>query len=263
MNRLLSCLTPDDLAALKPRMREVELEKGDVLIEQETKVEEVHFPLTAQLCNLTVFPDGRSAETAVVGSEGMSGLAAFLADASCAWQVVVQVPGSALALPASVLRNRCHESADLTWQLIRLAHDYQSQSAQMAACNTVHRSTARLAHLLLVFADRTQGMHLDITQQDLAALMGMQRTTINQAASELKAMGAIAYLRGTIRITDRALLERASCECYEMQRRRAGAGPRSRLTSGAPVTIADHAASAPGNALLCRGPDRTCARPDR
>lgn len=219
-NRLLAGMTADDLAALLPHMRELELHKGEVLIEQGARVVEVHFPLTAQLCNLTVFPDGRSAETAVVGFEGMSGLAAFLADAACSWQVQVQVSGSAMVLPASVLRSRADESLALTRLLIRLSYDYQSQSAQMAACNTVHRSTARLAHLLLIFADRTQDAPLDITQQDLAGLMGMQRTTINQAAHELKAMGAIAYLRGTIRITDRAKLERASCECYEMQRRR-------------------------------------------
>ncbi|MEJ6791085.1 Crp/Fnr family transcriptional regulator [Brevundimonas sp. BR2-1] len=222
-NKFLSAIAPEDLAAMLPRMREVELRKGQVLIEQESAVEEVHFPLSAQLCNLTIFTDGRSVETAVVGSEGMSGLAPFLADAPCAWQVVVQIPGSALALPAAVLRSQARESADLRALLVRLVHDYQAQSAQTAACNTVHRSTAKLARWLLMFDDRSQGTRLEITQQDLAALMGMQRTTINQAAGELKAAGAIDYLRGAIRITDRTLLERTSCECYEMQRNRSRA----------------------------------------
>lgn len=222
-NKFLSAIAPEDLAAMRPRMREVELRKGQVLIEQESAVEEVHFPLSAQLCNLTIFADGRSVETAVVGSEGMSGLAPFLAEAPCAWQVVVQISGSAVALPAAVLRSQARESARLRELLVRLVHDYQAQSAQTAACNTVHRSTAKLARWLLMFDDRSQGTKLEITQQDLAALMGMQRTTINQAASELKALGAIAYLRGTIRITDRSLLERSSCECYEMQRKRSRA----------------------------------------
>lgn len=222
-NKFLSAIAPEDLAAILPRMREVGLRKGQVLIEQESAVEEVHFPLSAQLCNLTVFTDGRSVETAVVGSEGMSGLAPFMADAPCAWQVVVQIPGSALVLPAAVLRGRARDSADLRAVLMRLVHDYQAQSAQTAACNTVHRSTAKLARWLLMFDDRSQGTKLEITQQDLAALMGMQRTTINQAAGELKAAGAINYLRGAIRITDRTLLERTSCECYEMQRNRSRA----------------------------------------
>lgn len=222
-NRFLSAIQPADLAALLPRMREVELRKGQVLIEQESAVEEVHFPLSAQLCNLTIFTDGKSVETAVVGSEGMSGLAPFMADAPCAWQVVVQIPGSALALPASALRAQAKESADLRHLLTRLVHDYQAQSAQTAACNTVHRSTAKLARWLLMFDDRSQGTKLEITQQDLAALMGMQRTTINSAAGELKALGAIAYLRASIRILDRQILEHASCECYETQRRRSRA----------------------------------------
>ncbi|GAA0869746.1 Crp/Fnr family transcriptional regulator [Brevundimonas basaltis] len=222
-NKFLSAIAQEDLAAMLPRMREVELRKGQVLIEQEAAVEEVHFPLSAQLCNLTIFTDGRSVETAVVGSEGVSGLAPFLADAPCAWQVVVQIAGSALALPSSVLRSQARESADLRGLLVRLVHDYQAQSAQTAACNTVHRSTAKLARWLLMFDDRSQGKKLEITQQDLAALMGMQRTTINQAAGELKTLGAIAYQRGYIRITNRDLLERSSCECYEMQRRRSRA----------------------------------------
>lgn len=222
-NRFLSAIGPDDLAALLPRMREVNLSKGQVLIRQEAEVEEIHFPLSAQLCNLTIFSDGKSVETAVVGSEGMSGLAPFMADAPCAWQVVVQIPGSALTLPASVLRAQARESAHLRHLLTRLVHDYQAQSAQTAACNTVHRSTAKLARWLLMFDDRSQGTRLEITQQDLAALMGMQRTTINSAAGELKALGAIAYLRASIRILDRRILEQASCECYETQRRRSRA----------------------------------------
>lgn len=222
-NKFLSAIRPDDLAALLPRMREVELRKGQVLIEQDAEVEEIHFPLTAQLCNLTIFKDGKSVETAVVGSEGMSGLAPFMADAPCAWQVVVQIAGSALSLPASVLRARAIESPDLREILMRLVHDYQSQSAQTAACNTVHRSTAKLARWLLMFDDRSQGTKLEITQQDLAALMGMQRTTINQAAGELKAAGAIAYARAKVRILSRGALEHAACECYEMQRQRSRA----------------------------------------
>jgi CRP-like cAMP-binding protein len=222
-NKFLSAIEPEDLAVMLPRMREVELRKGQVLIKQESAVEEVHFPLTAQLCNLTVFGDGYSVETAVVGREGLSGLAAFLADAPCAWQVVVQIPGTALVLPASVLRSRALVSANLRNLLLRLVHDHQAQSAQTAACNSIHRSTPRLARWLLMFADRQEGMSLAITQQDLAAVLGMQRTTINQAANELKASGAINYLRGKIRITDRVLLEAASCECYQIQRRRSRA----------------------------------------
>jgi len=222
-NRFLSAMRPDDLAVLLPHMREIELRKGQVLIAQEAAVEEVHFPLSAQLCNLTIFADGKSVETAVVGSEGMSGLAPFMADAPCAWQVVAQIPGSALVLQASVLRAQAKVSANLRQLLMRLVHDYQAQSAQTAACNTVHRSTAKLARWLLMFDDRNPNFELEITQQDLAALMGMQRTTINAAASELKSLGAIAYRRATIRILDRAILETASCECYEVQRRRSRA----------------------------------------
>lgn len=222
-NRFLSAMEPEDFSALLPLMREVWLRKGQVLIDQEAEVEDIYFPLSAQLGNLIVFPDGHRVETSVVGSEGMSGLAAFMAEAPCAWQVVVQVPGTALVLRAAALRNRAAESAPLRALLMRLVHDYQAQSAQTTACNMAHRSTAKVARWLLMFHDRSDGATLEITQSELASLLGMQRTTINHAAGELKARGAIKYLRTAIRIADRALLEEASCPCYGMQRKRSRA----------------------------------------
>src|SRR5438128_370764 len=103
-NRVLAALAPSTRAALAPWMTPIDVKAGEVLIEQGAPITEVHFPLAGALSNLVLFADGRAAETACIGCEGVSGLAAFLANAPCTWQVSVQLPGQIIRVPATALR---------------------------------------------------------------------------------------------------------------------------------------------------------------
>jgi len=219
-NQVLASLNAVDRAALEPHLQAVSLEKGAVLTEQDQPVEQVYFPETADLANVMTFPDGRAVETSTVGSEGVSGLAAFLAQAPCAWRIVVQIEGTAWRLAADVFRRQVEASPALLTRTLQLTHDYQSQAAQTAACNALHEVTPRLARWLLLVQDRTDQVDIALTQEDLATLLGVQRTTINAAAAELRTAAAIAYRRGRVRILDRSVLRRVTCECYAAQRRR-------------------------------------------
>ena len=219
-NQVLASLNALDRAALEPHLHAVSLEKGAVLTEQDQPVEQVYFPETADLANVMTFPDGRAVETSTVGSEGVSGLAAFLAQAPCAWRIVVQIEGTAWRLAADVFRRQVEASPALLTRTLQLTHDYQSQAAQTAACNALHEVTPRLARWLLLVQDRTDQVDIALTQEDLATLLGVQRTTINAAAAELRTAAAIAYRRGRVRILDRSVLRRVTCECYAAQRRR-------------------------------------------
>ncbi|QTC90261.1 Crp/Fnr family transcriptional regulator [Brevundimonas goettingensis] len=222
-NQVLSNLGEDDLAALLPHLVAVTLRKGDVLTEQDGPVDEVYFPGTADLANVMMFADGRAVETSTVGSEGVSGLAAFLAGAPCSWRVVVQIEGTAWKLAADVLRRQIQASPALLARALELTHDYQSQAAQTAACNAIHEVAPRLARWLLLVQDRTDQSEILLTQGDIATLLGVQRTTINAAASELRSAGAIDYRRGRVHILDRTALRGVACSCYEAQRRRSQA----------------------------------------
>jgi len=219
-NHFLDTLEPDDATALGPHLRRMEVEAGRVLIVQDAPVDEVHFPADAQLANLERFPDGRAVQTAVVGREGLSGLAPFMAGLPCAWEVSVRSPGTLYVMPARVLTERFQVSPPLLRKLLTLSYVYQMQAAQHAACNAVHGGLARVARWLLVAADLTPGERLNLTQEELAGLLGVQRTTINEAANQLKAAGAIRYARGVVRILDRGALERLACDCYAMERAR-------------------------------------------
>lgn len=219
-NRFLDALEPADEAALRPHLRRVEVETGRTLIAQDGPIPELHFPVDAQLVNLVRFSDGAAIETSVVGCEGLSGLAPFMAGQPCGWEVAVRLAGTVHVVPAEVLRARQHASAAMRDGLLRLAHIYQMQAVQHAACNATHAVTPRVARWLLIAHDLTPGEKLQMTQEELAGLLGAQRTTINEAAGQLKAAGAIRYARGVIRILDREALERLACECYAMERAR-------------------------------------------
>ena len=227
-NHFLDTLEPDDAAALGPHLRRMRVEAGQVLIEQDGPIPEVHFPADAQLANLERFSDGWGIQTAVVGREGLSGLAPFMAGLPCGWEVAVRTPGTIWALSSKRLFDRFMVSAPLLQKLLRLSYVYQMQAAQHAACNAVHAALPRVARWLLTASDMTPGEPIPLTQEELAGLLGAQRTTINEAANQLRDRGAIRYSRGVVRILDRPLLERLACECYALERRRieaAGAMP--------------------------------------
>lgn len=222
-NQVLLSLNRADREALEPFLMPVSLQKGQVLTEQDDQVAAVYFPETADLANVMVFEDGRAVETSTVGSEGVSGLAAFMAQAPCAWRIVVQFGGSGWQLAADVFRRQVESSPELMTRALQLTHDYQSQAAQSAACNAIHEVTPRLARWLLQVHDRTSQNAITLTQGDIATLLGVQRTTVNAAAAELRAAGAISYRRGKIGINDRSVLRAMACSCYEAQRRRSEA----------------------------------------
>jgi len=219
-NHLLALMAPDDLAVLRPHLERMTVEKGQLLTSQALPVTDVYFPETAYLANVMRFSDGRTVETSTVGCEGVSGLAAFLADAPCTWDVVCQIPGDVLRLNADIFQHRIETSTDLLRRALRLTHDYQSQAAQSAACNAIHEVAPRLARWLLLIQDRSGRDNIVLTQTDMATILGVQRTTINAAASALRASGAIAYRRGVVSVRDRRVLEAMACECYEVQRAR-------------------------------------------
>ena len=220
MNRFLQRLDPPDFEALQPLMRRVSIAAGQIVIEQGGEVVDIHFPIDAQFTNQTRFSDGSGIETAVVGCEGVTGLAPFMAAMPCAWEVMARTSGEAWVANASRVRQLSVERPTLMMALLTLTDFYQAQAAQTAACNAVHQTLPRVARWLLVAHDFATGDRVFFTQEELARLLGAQRTTINEAAHQLKVRKLITYARGVVRILDRAGLEEVACECHAYLRHR-------------------------------------------
>lgn len=219
-NRLLTALSPSSRAAVAQWLTPVDTVAGEVLIEQGAAVTEVHFPLSGTISNLVLFADGRAAETACIGCEGVSGLAAFLAEAPCAWQVSVQIPGQIVKVPATALRSLCEADPALRTRLILLSHDYQAQAAQTAACNILHSATQRLARWLLLALDRTGDDAVPVTQSDLGVALGVRRSTVSDVLHDIRGSGAIRLGRRRVHVLERGRLEHIVCECYRRDRDR-------------------------------------------
>ncbi len=219
-NRFIATLSTDEAAALRPLLRRVEVTFDQIVVDQGAPITEVHFPIDAQFANLIRFPDGSAVETAVVGHEGLTGLAPFMANRPSSWEIVCRATGTAWVASASALRALALERPRLMNRLLILTDLYQAQAALNGACNALHPIPDRIARWLLTAWDLSPHESLAFRQEELARLIGTRRSTISEAASELKRRKLIAYGRGAIRITDRAGLEAAACDCYRMLRPR-------------------------------------------
>jgi CRP-like cAMP-binding protein len=221
-NRLWAAMAAADQDALRPHMILRHLPQGDVLTETGQPAKTVYLPVTADLANVIQLRDGRRGYATNVGREGVSGLAAFLADEACGWDIQVQIGGSAWALDAKVLRARVEVSGGLLNRLLSLTHANQIEAAQNAVCNVVHQITPRVARWLLTLQDRTGGARFQITQDDVALLLSARRTTVNASWQHLRQAGAIQHVRGVVTVIDRTRLEAEACECYRALERRIG-----------------------------------------
>lgn len=215
-NRFLDALEPDEAARLRPLLKPSTVAAGQTVSRQEEPIREVYFPLSCQFANIVRMRDGASIETAVVGAEGVTGLAPFMAERPCAWDIVCRASGDALAAPASALLVLAMERPALMRRLLALTDLYQAQAAQSAACNALHDVPSRIARWILTAHDLSPGRDLEFRQEELAQLIGARRTTVSEAASQLKARKLIAYGRGVIRVADADGLSAAACDCYRM-----------------------------------------------
>jgi CRP-like cAMP-binding protein len=215
-NHLLRSLSPEDASALRRSMREVVLPTGQVICHRGDRVEAIYFPSTAVLSMVAVVGDERTVEIATVGYEGAAGLLSALAEEPISSDIVSQIGGAAISVPASVVRRRAFESPTFMQLALRSAHANCAQCEQAVACIAVHGVKARLARWLLVTDDRIGNDVVPLTQAHLALMLAVQRTTISAAAAELKAAGLVRYIRGQIQIVDRDGLKQQACACYHV-----------------------------------------------
>lgn len=222
-NHFLDSLDRADIDALRPHLRDLALERNMLLDEAGQTIIDVYLPTDSILSIVTVMRDGAQVESRTIGRESGYGLLHALGSPISYERMVVQVGGRAWALPLERLRERAASSSPLVRCIVHHAQATLIQSAQSTACNSLHPAEQRLARWLLLTRDRLASDVLPLTQEHLAIMLGVQRTTVTAIASEMQSRGLISYARGKIRIEDHAALERTSCECYEAIQRGAEA----------------------------------------
>ncbi|HEX5775178.1 MAG TPA: Crp/Fnr family transcriptional regulator [Caulobacteraceae bacterium] len=218
-NHFLDSLPTADLNALRPSLERISVERDRVLAEIGRPVAFVYLPRTCIVSVVAVMEDGRTVESRTIGHEGGVGLLHALGSRHAYERVTVDVPGESYRLPIDVLAAQAQKSNLLVRRIVSHAQATILQSAQLTACNTLHSVETRLCRWLLMTQDRLGGPEVvPLTQEHLAIMLGVQRTTVTAIAGELQAKGLIRYARGAIHILDRERIERCACECYEMMR---------------------------------------------
>ena len=219
INSLLASLPHSQFSLLSPYMVVERLDQGVVLVETGDETENVYFPHLGMLSLLTVLRDGRAIETATVGREGVVGAMAGLGLHTSHVRVVVQIKAEVTRIPASRFRKATAESTALRNLCVGYNEILLSQARINVACNAVHVIEARFCRWLLQTADTAGSNTINLTQQFLAEMLGVRRTSVTEVARRVQDTGAISYSRGEIKIIDRNLLERISCECYQTLRK--------------------------------------------
>lgn len=215
-NHLLAALTGDERQRLLPRLEAVEMRLGQALYEPGGTPDFVYFPGTAIVSLMYDTENGSSAEIAMVGNEGVVGIALFMGGGSTLGRAVVLSAGLGFRLPAPELAKEFARSGPIMHRLLRYTQALIIQMSQTAACNRHHTLDRQLCRWLLTSLDRLHGNQLVMTHELIAHMLGVRREGVTEAAIKLQAAGLIRYARGHISVLDRQGLEQRSCECYEV-----------------------------------------------
>jgi CRP-like cAMP-binding protein len=215
-NRLLAALPATELERWQPHLELVELTLGQVLSEPGAEPGYAYFPLNAIVSLLYVMKDGESAEIALVGNDGMLGVTLFMGGNSTTIRAVVQSAGMGYRLPAHELIAAVARGGETLRLLLLYTQSLLTQMTQTAACNRHHTLKQQFSRWLLLSFDRLCGNEMVMTQKLIAKMLGVASADVTASALALSTTGAIAYRDGHIRLLDRALLEKMSCECYQV-----------------------------------------------
>lgn len=213
-NHLLAALPTDDFARLLPHLELVMMQFGATVFEAGVPMQYVYFPTSSIVSLLYDTRDGASAETAVIGNEGLVGITLFMGGGTTLNRTVVKSAGYGFRLKAHLLKQEFDRGGALQQLLLRYTQALLTQMSQTAVCNRHHSVAQQLCRWLLLSLDRLPSNELRMTQELIANMLGVRRESVAEAAGKLQEEGLIQYSRGHIVVTDRAGLEQRVCECY-------------------------------------------------
>lgn len=215
-NRLLALLPPAEFEAIKPHLQYAEFEPTTMLARAGEAIATCFFPNTGMISLLCITEQGRSVEAGFTGFEGMIGLAVILGDKEMPYDALVQAPTTGFAVDAKVVLDLFNRRGVFHDSVLRFVYVVLKQMAQTCVCNHFHTIEARLCRWLSVMCERSGNRHIRVTQEFLAHMLGVQRTSIGLIATALQRSGSIRYSRGRVEIIDLDALRSRACDCYRL-----------------------------------------------
>lgn len=213
-NHLLSALPAADYEKLLPQLEFVAMPFGMTICEADTQMAYVYFPTSSIVSLLYETRDGASAETAVIGNEGLVGVTSFMGGGASLNRTVVKSAGYGFRMKATSLKEEFSYGGAMQQLLLRYTQALLTQMSQTAVCNRHHSVVQQLCRWLLLSLDRLPSNELSMTQGLIANMLGVRRESVAEAAGKLQEEGLIHYSRGHITVINRPGLEARVCECY-------------------------------------------------
>ena len=218
-NKLLARLPAEDYNRLVPSLEAVRLSSKSVLQGPEVPLRRVYFP-GGGVCSIAcMMADGETVDVAVIGNDGFIGVNAFFKGKAEFHEAVVRIPNNAVAMPVTAFWREMERGGPFADAMTRYAQVFVATLAQSVACNALHPIEQRCSRWLLDVYDRVGQPEFPLTQELLAAMLGVRRASVTICAGTLNQRGIIEYGHNRMVIRDRARLETMSCECYAATRR--------------------------------------------
>src|SRR3954467_11818794 len=214
-NMILSSLSASDAAALRPHLKATHLQQKIVLYEAGDTIDSVYFPTSAVVSLVVALATGEMTEAAMVGKDGAVGIASALDGKVSLSRAIVQLGGDAMVCEPTAFRSAALQSEKLISKIMRHEQTLFAQAQQSTACMANHEVEARLCRWLLRARDLSGSDHLPFTQEFLAEMLGVRRTSVTSVAHTLQEAGTIKYTRGRIEVLNVEALRDSACACYE------------------------------------------------
>jgi CRP-like cAMP-binding protein len=219
LNYLLAALPSDERERIAPHLSRVSMQLGQVVYESGDHLSHIYLPTTAIISMLYVMENGASAEIAVVGRDGLLGVALFMGGETMPNRAIVQSAGQAFRLSAEIVKQEFARGGAIQRLFLRYTQALITQMAQTAVCNRHHSIAQQFCRWLLLSLDRLESNDVRMTQELIANMLGVRRAGVTETAKKLQDDGAIRYSRGLIEVVDRRALEAQVCECYKVVKR--------------------------------------------
>ena len=214
-NRLLAGLPRPEFELFRSQLTIAPFAQGTVLAEVGDEIDQIYFPVSGMISLMIILKEGKAIETATIGRNGVFGASAAFGLHKSKVRAIVQMPMIAVTIAASQLRRAAESSKALQHLCIQYNEALLSQARITAACNALHMIEARFCRWLLQTSQVSGTKTITLTQEFLAEMLGVRRTSVTEVATKLQSAGLISYSRGVINILDfPGLLER-SCDCFE------------------------------------------------
>jgi CRP-like cAMP-binding protein len=212
-NSLLDGLAPALSARIQSSFQPVHLCKNEPLLHAGQPIRHVYFPTRGLVSVAKLTIEGQAVDLAMVASEGLVGVSVILENAIAPHDAIVRIAGSAVRVDSRALRAEINFNQRLRSTLLEYASRLSMEVDQAVACQCFHTVLQRLCRWLVVASDRTKSDVIEMTQDNLAQVLGVARPVVTKAALELQDAGAIRCRHGRIAIVSRSMLRRSACEC--------------------------------------------------